>query len=54
MLEFHRQLKAQMQSPQKTLSAAHALRAAALKLQQTKDYRHPFYWAGFVAAGKGF
>jgi CHAT domain-containing protein/Tfp pilus assembly protein PilF len=54
MLEFHRQLKAQMQRPQKTLSAAYALRAAALKLQRTKDYRHPFYWAGFVAAGKGF
>jgi CHAT domain-containing protein len=36
------------------LSAARALREAALKLQRRPAYRHPFYWAGFVVTGKGF
>src|SRR5262249_43818888 len=54
MLEFHRQLKSQMTAPGGGLGAARALREAALKLQRTAAYRHPFYWAGFVAAGKGF
>jgi len=54
MLEFHRQLKSQMAKPTGGFSAARALREAALKLQRTDAYRHPFYWAGFVAAGKGF
>jgi CHAT domain-containing protein/tetratricopeptide (TPR) repeat protein len=54
MLEFHRQLKSQMEPPAAPISAARALREAALKLQRTKEYRHPFYWAGFVVAGKGF
>jgi CHAT domain-containing protein len=51
MLEFHRRLKA---SPNGGFSAARALREAALKLRRTGAYRHPFYWAGFVVAGKGF
>jgi CHAT domain-containing protein len=54
MLEFHRRLKSQMGSPVAPISAARALREAALKLQRTKEYRHPFYWAGFVVTGKGF
>ncbi len=54
MLEFHRQLKSQMASPAGGFSAARAMREAALKLQRTGEYRHPFYWAGFVVAGKGF
>jgi CHAT domain-containing protein len=36
------------------VSTARALREAALKLRRTDAYRHPFYWAGFVVAGKGF
>lgn len=54
MLEFHRRLKAQMTSPATPFSAARALREAALRLQRNSQYRHPFYWAGFVVAGKGF
>ncbi len=54
MLEFHRQLKSQMTNRADSFSAARALREAALKLQRTASYRHPFYWAGFVVAGKGF
>jgi CHAT domain-containing protein len=45
MVEFHRQLR------QRTASTkAEALRQAALKLLRG-SYRHPFYWAGFVAVG---
>lgn len=54
MVEFHRQLKSQMAKSAGGFSAARALREAALKLQRTDAYRHPFYWAGFVVAGKGF
>ena len=54
MVEFHRQLKSQMAASADGFSAARALRAAALKLQRGSQYRHPFYWAGFVVTGKGF
>jgi len=54
MLEFHRQLKSQMANRADGFSAARALREAALNVQRMRAYRHPFYWAGFVVAGKGF
>jgi CHAT domain-containing protein/Tfp pilus assembly protein PilF len=54
MLEFHRQLKSQLTNPGGGLSAARALREAALKLARSNQYRHPFYWAGFVVNGKGY
>ena len=54
MVEFHRQLKAQMANPGDSFSAARALREAELKLLRSEKYRHPFYWAGFVVTGKGF
>ena len=54
MVEFHRQLNAQMAKPGDRFSAARALREAELKLLQSARYRHPFYWAGFVVTGKGF
>jgi CHAT domain-containing protein len=54
MLEFHRRLNSQMAVPSPPYSAARAMRDAALKLRRTPKYRHPFYWAGFVVAGKGF
>lgn len=54
MVEFHRQLKAQMANPADSFSAARALREADLKLLRSERYRHPFYWAGFVVTGKGF
>lgn len=54
MVEFHRQLKAQMANPAESFSAAQALRQAELKLMRSERYRHPFYWAGFVVTGNGF
>jgi len=54
MVEFHRQLKAQLANPGDSFSAARALREADLKLLRSERYRHPFYWAGFVVTGKGF
>jgi CHAT domain-containing protein len=54
MVEFHRQLKAQLANPADSFSAARALREADLKLLRSERYRHPFYWAGFVVTGKGF
>jgi tetratricopeptide (TPR) repeat protein len=54
MVEFHRQLKAQMANPADSFSAARALREANLKLLRSDRYRHPFYWAGFVVTGRGF
>jgi len=54
MVEFHRQLKSRMQKPSAKLGAAQALRAAALKMLRGGQYRHPFWWAGFVVVGDGF
>ena len=52
MLEFHRQLKINLQR-KGTLDSAAALRQAALKLLRSKRYDHPFYWAPFVVIGNG-
>ncbi|MCY7376668.1 MAG: CHAT domain-containing protein [Pyrinomonadaceae bacterium] len=49
MLEFHRQLL-----NAKNVSEADALRNASLKLLKMPQYKHPSYWAGFVAIGDGF
>ncbi|NJO45961.1 MAG: CHAT domain-containing protein [Oscillatoriales cyanobacterium RM2_1_1] len=46
MVEFYQQLF----SPA-NLSKAHALRQAQLQLLQSDQYRHPYYWAGFVMVG---
>lgn len=54
MLEFHRNLKNDFSSGKKQNGAAGALRQAAMKLLHTSEYRHPFYWAGFVVVGNGF
>jgi CHAT domain-containing protein/Tfp pilus assembly protein PilF len=50
MLDFHRNLLGAR------VSKAEALRRTALRLlrsprPQDRDYRHPFYWAGFVIVG---
>ncbi|HEV7858147.1 MAG TPA: CHAT domain-containing protein [Pyrinomonadaceae bacterium] len=53
MVEFHRLLKAEMDRPASEGSAAaSALRLASLKLMHSDQYRHPFYWAGFVVVGE--
>jgi len=54
MLEFHRRLKARHEQPKAPLTKAGALREAALKVLRGGQYRHPFYWAGFVVVGDGF
>ena len=50
MTAFHRQRRESIAaaSPAPT---AHALRAAQRHLLATAEYRHPFYWAGFVVVG---
>jgi len=44
MIELHRHLLAGE-------TTAEALRAAQLSLRKSKEWRHPFYWAPFVAIG---
>lgn len=46
MLEFHRRL-----NDSSCPSKAEALRQAALSLLHNPEYRHPFFWAAFVALG---
>jgi CHAT domain-containing protein len=48
MLGFHRRLRAGGGQP---VSKAEALRQSVLRLMQRPQYRHPFYWAGFVLVG---
>jgi CHAT domain-containing protein/tetratricopeptide (TPR) repeat protein len=51
MLEFHRNLQPKIKKSQ--VSTAKALQRAAVKMLGSADYRHPFYWAGFVVVGDG-
>jgi CHAT domain-containing protein/Tfp pilus assembly protein PilF len=54
MLEFHRQLKEKYRNDKsRVTTTAEALRAAELKMLANSQYRHPFYWAGFVLIGDG-
>jgi CHAT domain-containing protein len=53
MVEFHRRLKAQNPKLDGASGAAQALRAAAVKMLGGTEYRHPFWWAGFVVVGDG-
>lgn len=46
MLAFHKELQ--------TRGKAAALQAASLRLLRSENYRHPFYWAGFVLIGEGY
>ena len=51
MLDFHRNLQPKINKSQ--VSTAKALQRAAVKMLRSEDYRHPFYWAGFVVVGDG-
>jgi CHAT domain-containing protein len=53
MVEFHRNLKPEVDNPGSGMTKTKALRQAALKLLRSGQYRHPFYWAGFVIIGNG-
>jgi CHAT domain-containing protein len=46
MLEFHRNLRGS--------SKAKALQQAQMAVMKRPEYRHPFYWSGFVLMGEGF
>jgi len=46
MLGFHRHLQSS--------SKARALQKAQLEVMKRPEYRHPFYWSGFVLMGEGF
>ncbi len=50
MVAFHKNLK----SHPGFTGKADALRGAALALLENQQYKHPFYWAGFVVIGDGF
>ena len=54
MVEFHRNLKNGLSKGKLELGTAKALQRAATTLLRTKEYRHPFYWAGFIVMGDGF
>jgi CHAT domain-containing protein/uncharacterized protein HemY len=53
MLEFHRHLQSPAENSTRPLTKAEALRNATLKMLQSNQYRHPFYWAAFVMIGNG-
>ncbi len=46
MLGFHRNLQRS--------TKARALQQAALEVMKRPEYRHPFYWSGFVLMGEGY
>jgi CHAT domain-containing protein/tetratricopeptide (TPR) repeat protein len=46
MAEFHKRVRRS--------EKAKALQAAALSVMQKPQFRHPFYWSGFVLMGEGF
>lgn len=45
MIDFHKERKAN------NLAAGDALRAAQIKMARSASYRHPYYWAPFIAVG---
>jgi CHAT domain-containing protein len=46
MAEFHKRVRRS--------EKAKALQAAALSVMHKPQFRHPFYWSGFVLMGEGF
>jgi CHAT domain-containing protein len=52
MLEFHKQLRNATRG-EGQMNVAKSLREAALRLLRKTEYRHPFYWAGFIVVGAG-
>ena len=51
MLAFHGALKSEAHEDGSTFSTARALQHAELQLLRSRQYAHPFYWAGFVVMG---
>jgi len=46
------QLMMNFYQPSRATNKAIALQQSALRLMKDQQYRHPFYWAGFVLVGK--
>jgi CHAT domain-containing protein/tetratricopeptide (TPR) repeat protein len=53
MVNFHRGLRNPAGLPGRSAAKARALQQAALRVMKSPQYRHPFYWAGFVLIGDG-
>ena len=53
MLNFHRGLRYHSSAKSGSTPKAKALQQAALSVMKKPQYRHPFYWAGFVLIGNG-
>lgn len=53
MYSFHENLVLHARSTRSPGGAAAALRKASLKLMESTEYKHPYYWAGFVVIGDG-
>ena len=51
MTAFHRSRELQRKKSKSPFATAKALQEAELQLLRSKQYRHPFYWAAFVAVG---
>jgi CHAT domain-containing protein len=51
MLAFHQALKSEARAKESVFSTARALQHAELQVLRTREYAHPFYWAGFVVVG---
>jgi CHAT domain-containing protein/uncharacterized protein HemY len=49
MMDFHQR----WQGGRSGLSKARALQTAAVKLLRSRNYSHPFYWAGYILVGDG-
>jgi CHAT domain-containing protein len=52
MLDFHRNLRANIGNPRSRFVKAEALRQAALKMMRSPNHSHPFNWASFVIIGR--
>lgn len=53
MFSFHENFARRGGPPQTAGNASEALQKAAFKLMESTEYRHPYYWAGFVLIGDG-
>jgi CHAT domain-containing protein/tetratricopeptide (TPR) repeat protein len=53
MVNFHHGLRNPTGLQGRSAAKARALQQAALRVMKSPQYRHPFYWAGFVLIGDG-
>jgi CHAT domain-containing protein len=51
MLAFHRALQSEADDRGSVFATARALQRAELQISRSRQYAHPFYWAGFVVVG---